>query len=148
MSIDAKELAKWDSTLQKLHNSGKLSDEEKAALKYMRQWALMFENYEDFVEKGAFYPDHGTQSVKELTYLGLGLAGEAGETVDIIKKIFRNKLEHQDEVPQEQLDKLVDELGDVMWYITGLLMWLGVPMREIITHNTDKLTKRYPPKGG
>ena len=46
--------------------------------------------FHEFTSAGAHYPDHGTKSADELTYLALGLAGETGEAVDVIKKMIRD----------------------------------------------------------
>lgn len=67
----------------------------------------------------------------------LGLAGEAGECCDIVKKHY-----YQD--GREVKDKLLDELGDVMWYIAETAKAMGFTLEEIAAHNIEKLKKRYP----
>ena len=67
----------------------------------------------------------------------LGLAGEAGECCDLVKKRF-----YQDN--REIKDELIDELGDVMWYVAEGAAALGVTLNEIAIHNINKLMKRYP----
>lgn len=69
----------------------------------------------------------------------LGLAGEAGETVDHIKKYL-----HHD-VPIDQ-EKLVKELGDVLWYVAELCTALGITLSEVANVNIEKLLARYPEK--
>lgn len=67
----------------------------------------------------------------------MGLAGESGECIDILKKhLFQGHV----------LDraKLLDELGDVLWYIAITAKGLGLSMDEVATYNIAKLTKRYP----
>ena len=67
----------------------------------------------------------------------LGLAGESGECADLVKKHF-----YQDHgFPK---DKLIEEAGDVLWYIAELACGLNVTMEEIAQRNIDKLKKRYP----
>ena len=67
----------------------------------------------------------------------LGLAGEAGEIADSVKKgIF-----HQHGLDR---DKLKNELGDVLWYVAALCRNLGFEMEEVMQANIDKLHKRYP----
>lgn len=67
----------------------------------------------------------------------LGLAGEAGETLDMIKKwIF-----HEKELDVEHLKK---ELGDVMWYMAMICYSFGFDLDEILQMNVDKLKARYP----
>ena len=75
----------------------------------------------------------------ELAYLGLGLAGEAGEVVEIIKKHFSGSKPLDD----ERTEKLKNEIGDVMWYLAALCDGLGFDMGQIAQINIDKLRKRH-----
>lgn len=72
-----------------------------------------------------------------LPVLGLGIAGEAGEVADLIKKIIG----HNHPVDK---DRMIKELGDVMWYIAVLAEQLETDLGEIMDRNIDKLSKRYP----
>lgn len=67
----------------------------------------------------------------------LGLTGEAGEVADYIKKI----LYHSHELSRE---KLAEELGDVLWYLTYLTNVIGCDLEEVAKINIEKLRKRYP----
>jgi len=70
----------------------------------------------------------------------IGMASEAGEFSDIIKKIvFQGK-----EVNEETIRHLKLELGDIMWYISQACMALNVSLEEVIRMNIEKLEKRYP----
>ena len=74
-----------------------------------------------------------------LAHMALGIAGEAGELVDAIKKTYAyNK-------PLD-VDNIYEELGDILFYIQGMLNWIGATwtLEDLIVINTDKLTKRYP----
>ena len=67
----------------------------------------------------------------------IGLAGEAGEVAEHIKKgVF-----HQHGIDREKLAK---ELGDVLWYAAALCTKSGLDMGEVMQANVDKLRKRYP----
>lgn len=67
----------------------------------------------------------------------LGLAGESGEVLDMIKKwIF-----HEKGLDREHLKK---EIGDVMWYVAMLCESFGFDLDEILQMNVDKLKARYP----
>lgn len=67
----------------------------------------------------------------------LGLAGESGEVLDMIKKwIF-----HEKDLDREHLKK---EIGDVMWYVAMLCESFGFDLDEILQMNVDKLKARYP----
>ena len=72
-----------------------------------------------------------------LAQYALGLAGEAGEVADLIKK----HIGHGHELDG---NKLKLELGDVLWYIAGLAYLLQTSLEEIAEANIDKLQKRYP----
>lgn len=77
-------------------------------------------------------------SQKDLVLNGvMGLNGEAGECIDIVKKhLFQG----------HELDeaKLLDELSDVMWYAAITAEGLGTTLDVVMQHNVDKLRKRYP----
>lgn len=67
----------------------------------------------------------------------LGLAGEVGETLDMIKKwVF-----HEKELDVEHLKK---ELGDIMWYMAMMCCSFDFDLDEILQMNVDKLKARYP----
>ena len=67
----------------------------------------------------------------------MGLAGESGEAVDLVKKhVF-----HEHDLNQEHLAK---ELGDVAWYLAVTAATIGYDLEEILQMNVDKLRKRYP----
>lgn len=67
----------------------------------------------------------------------LGLAGEAGELLDMFKKwIFHNKMLDRDHAKKE--------LGDVMWYVAMICHSMGWELDEILQMNVDKLKARYP----
>ena len=74
---------------------------------------------------------------QQLANAALGLAGEAGEVADTIKKHLYHK--H----PLDR-DAMVKELGDVMWYVAAMATVLDVELDEIGGRNIDKLRKRYP----
>lgn len=67
----------------------------------------------------------------------MGLCGEAGEAVDIVKKwLFQGH-----ELDKEHLAK---ELGDIAWYLAEAATALDMPLEDIFQANIDKLKKRYP----
>lgn len=96
----------------------------------------------------AIYPGAGTNSNEELSYLGLGIAGESGELVDIIKKIVRmgppDKLSAEDHAALAGLNaKLIDELGDVFWYLAQLMRVYNFDLQSVLRQNMVKLQDRY-----
>lgn len=72
-----------------------------------------------------------------LTLTALGIAGEAGEVVDIIKKVLYH--EHELDAPT-----LCKEMGDLLWYITLLCDTAGFTLDEVMQANVEKLRQRYP----
>ena len=69
----------------------------------------------------------------------LGLAGEAGEAADKVKKILRDKGGYASE---EDKAELVKELGDVLWYVANVARYLDVDLSQIAKVNIDKLESR------
>lgn len=67
----------------------------------------------------------------------MGLCGESGEAIDIVKKWFA----HGHELDKEHLAK---ELGDIAWYLAEAATALDLPLEQIFQGNIDKLKKRYP----
>lgn len=67
----------------------------------------------------------------------LGLAGETGEVVDLYKK-------HRFQGHELDKEKMVEELGDVLWYVAEIASGLGVELGEVARRNVEKLRKRYP----
>ena len=67
----------------------------------------------------------------------MGLCGESGEAIDIVKKWLAQGHELDKE-------KLAKELGDISWYLAETAYALDIPLEEILRANIDKLKKRYP----
>ena len=67
----------------------------------------------------------------------MGLCGESGEAIDIVKKWMAQG---------HELDKehLAKELGDIAWYLAEAATALDIPLEDILQANIDKLKKRYP----
>ena len=67
----------------------------------------------------------------------MGLCGESGEAIDIVKKWMAQG---------HELDRahLIKELGDVAWYLAQTATALDVPLEDVLQGNLDKLRKRYP----
>ena len=78
-----------------------------------------------------------SEKCRSLANCAMGLAGEAGECVDIIKK----HLYHDHELDKEHLAK---ELGDVAWYIAVGAEVIGYDLETVLQMNVDKLRARYP----
>ena len=72
-----------------------------------------------------------------LIHAALGLAGEAGEFVDAVKKaaIYNKPLD---------VVNLQEEMGDLLWYIALACDSMGISMQTVAQANIDKLRRRYP----
>ncbi len=97
---------------------------------------MNFEDYQKEASSTALYPNR----LNNLEYPTLGLAGEAGEVANIVKKIQRD---HGGEINDEIRAKLKDELGDVLWYISACADELDLTLQEIAEYNVGKLAKRH-----
>jgi len=97
---------------------------------------MNFEKYQSKASKTALYPNR----FSNLEYPTLGLAGEAGEVANIVKKIQRD---FGGEITGEIRTKLKDELGDVLWYISACADELELTLEEIAEFNVEKLAKRH-----
>ena len=71
-----------------------------------------------------------------LVYPALGLAGEAGEYVDKVKKTIRDGLKLAD------YEEMAKELGDVLWYLAVSAEYLGFDLSAIVEMNMQKLNAR------
>jgi NTP pyrophosphatase (non-canonical NTP hydrolase) len=67
----------------------------------------------------------------------MGLCGESGEAIDLVKK-------HLAQGHELDREKLAKELGDVAWYLAETATAIGYPLEEILQMNIDKLRARYP----
>lgn len=91
-------------------------------------------SYQQWTLSTAIYPGAGTGNDSELSYLALGLNGEAGEVADKIKKHLRDgKLD---------IGGIIYELGDVCWYVARLADSLGYSLEDILEINHSKLESR------
>ncbi|MCW5959526.1 MAG: nucleoside triphosphate pyrophosphohydrolase family protein [Pyrinomonadaceae bacterium] len=97
---------------------------------------MTFEDYQNAAKVTALYPNR----LNNLEYPTLGLTGEAGEVANVVKKIQRD---FGGEITDEIREKLKDELGDVLWYISACADELGITLSEIAGFNVDKLAKRH-----
>lgn len=67
----------------------------------------------------------------------MGLCGESGEVIDLVKK-------HLSQGHPLDREKMVKELGDVAWYLAETAYALDVPLEDVLAGNIEKLRSRYP----
>lgn len=105
------------------------------------QYQTMEELMEGMYEDAMFSPpDPGLFFLRGgMLYPTLGLVGEAGEFADKIKKVWRNG---RGSLTEDQRQGLIDELGDVLWYVAACAKELGAPLEEVARRNLEKLASR------
>jgi NTP pyrophosphatase (non-canonical NTP hydrolase) len=91
------------------------------------------QTFEDFVRANWRTPEDVTLAVA-----ALGLSGEAGEVADNVKKLLGHPWDGT-----ERKDKLLLEMGDVLFYWVKLAHLFGFTPEEIMQANVDKLNKRW-----
>ena len=67
----------------------------------------------------------------------MGLCGESGEAIDLVKK-------HLAQGHPLDAEKLAKELGDIAWYLAETAHAIGYSLEDILKMNIDKLAARYP----
>ena len=92
------------------------------------------DDYQDDAFGFAFFDDG-----QGVNYTALGLAGEAGEFCDIVKKVIRDDLGVWTD---EAKAKAYLELGDVLWYVAANAKLLGLSLQQIAHGNIRKLRSR------
>jgi NTP pyrophosphatase (non-canonical NTP hydrolase) len=97
---------------------------------------MNFEEYQKIIETFAVYPRDS--ELLAISYLALGLNGEAGEVADQVKKAIRN----DGAISVERRAKILDEIGDVLWYITRLAIEFDTELAAVAKANVEKLEKR------
>jgi len=103
-------------------------------MKKKNKW-LGFDDYQKRASKTAIYPNVG----KNFIYPTLGLAGEAGEVAEKIKKILRDE---KGELTDEKRKELQKELGDILWYVAQLSTELNLKLSQVVEVNLQKLSSR------
>jgi NTP pyrophosphatase (non-canonical NTP hydrolase) len=89
-----------------------------------------FDKYQDDAATTAIYPFE-----RGLEYLSLGLVSEAGEVAGKIAKYYRK----DGKLPKEDI---IDECGDVLWFISELARYLDTDLSEVADKNIKKLASR------
>jgi NTP pyrophosphatase (non-canonical NTP hydrolase) len=95
--------------------------------------------FADYQERSRRTLNNSVDETKQMINYALGLAGEAGELINVIKK-------HQfHAAPLELTETRVrDEMGDVLWYLAAIASWYSIDLAEVAAQNIEKLERRYP----
>lgn len=88
-----------------------------------------FDSYQEWTRSVAFYPQQSA-----IAYTTLGLAGEAGEVANLVKKEIRDAKDRREDIK--------DELGDVLWYVARVADEYGFSLSDVALLNVRKLNKR------
>lgn len=98
---------------------------------------MNFNEYQDFTNETAKYA--GQRTVAGLVYATLGLAGEAGELANKVKKIIRDA---NGVLTEEIRLALLDEGGDCQWYLARIATELNALLEDMASGNVAKLKGR------
>ncbi len=93
-----------------------------------------FNSYQRSAAGTAIYPEQ-----HRITYPALGMAGEAGEVANKVKKLIRDGPENR---PETWREDIASEIGDVLWYCAALASDLNLSLGMIAAQNLIKLDKR------
>ena len=99
-----------------------------------RRYAMDFNSYQRTAKTTAIYP-----ATHKILYPALGLAGEAGEVANKVKKLVRDGTSS---LPKEWKEQIGSEIGDVLWYCAVLADDLGISLGKIASQNEIKLQNR------
>ena len=115
------------------------STESNDLTEFMNRLDRLDANYEAYGADGEYM--HGPNINVPLLMTGsIGLTAEAGELIEIVKKmLFQGK-----PLTQENLFHMKRELGDIMWYWINTCRALELDPNEVIAENVRKLEARYP----
>lgn len=93
----------------------------------------------EYQESAARTRNSALSWTEECTNYSLGLGGEIGELLNVVKKhIYHGHI-------REEVDaKISDEVGDLLWYITMLLELFNLSLEDVAENNIAKLKNRYP----
>lgn len=93
---------------------------------------MNFKDYQTRANATAIYDNKFS-----ILYPTLGLAGEAGEVADKVKKIIRDNKN----IVNERVE-IAKELGDVLWYLAAVSRDIGVTLEDVAQMNIEKLESR------
>jgi len=102
-----------------------------------KQISLSVKTYQDKTANTAIYPKD--DKLWSVSYCLLGIGSEAGELCGIYKKMIRDNCF---DLTAEVKRKIIDEAGDLAWYLSQLCTELDVSLEYVLKHNIEKLRSR------
>ena len=112
-----------------------LENEAKQWMKEKGMSSITATEYQTRAAETAIFPKH-----KALEYLTLGLAGEAGEIANKVKKLIRDGADREEY--HAKLNAIGHELGDILWYCAMLAKEVEMNLGRIMEDNLEKLADR------
>jgi len=97
---------------------------------------LSLNEYQTEAKDTRVYKECGQGTIGAVAYCALGLAGEAGEVANKVKKLIR------DGDTPDMRAKILDEIGDTLWYCAMLTDELGADLSSVAQYNLGKLATR------
>lgn len=94
-------------------------------------------SFNDYQELASRTANNEIPKRERLCVCAMGLSEEAGESVGLVKK-------HIGQGHPLDVKKIIEELGDTLWYMSAFAAELDVSLEDIALNNIEKLRKRYP----
>lgn len=98
---------------------------------------MTLDKYQALAQRTSKYKGDPHRMSMQIDNGAKGLCGETGEIMDLLKK-------HDHQGHELDIERMIDELGDVLWYVAELASGMGTTLGAVARHNVDKLRKRYP----
>lgn len=93
-----------------------------------------FDQYQNSVKETSYWPtEYG------LLYLANALGGEAGELQNLVKKVYRD---NSGKIQEDRREEMIDELGDVLWYVAAIASELQINLSEVAYKNRLKTIQK------
>jgi len=96
---------------------------------------MRFDDYQKKSRETADYP----KVTRGFVYPIIGLAGETGELLNKVQKIFRDD---KGRVTSQKKEEITKELGDVLWYVAQVATEFGLSLKDVAQDNLKKLASR------
>lgn len=94
-------------------------------------------DFKEYQEKASRTDNLSSNITSNILNACMGMVGESAETLEHMKKVIFQGHEFDP-------NKLIEEAGDVLWYIAKLARVMGYDFEDIARHNIEKLERRYP----
>jgi NTP pyrophosphatase (non-canonical NTP hydrolase) len=102
---------------------------------------ISFNGYDNLVDDTS-HLKQGKPPQEWLLHCLAGLAEETGEVLGVVKRLIRDKGLSLDNLDEDSQEKMLKELGDVLWYVSALAQALDSDLQEVALLNCEKLQDR------